>query len=143
MIDRFRPFSAVHLFLIKDNQVLLARRFQTGYQDGNYSVPAGHLDGNETATQAIIREAQEEVGITITTADVRFVHVMHRTGDRESIDFFFVCEHWTGEPTIMEPDKCDELVWSKLDHLPSNTIPYISQALQNYQHNQSFSEFGW
>jgi hypothetical protein len=32
--DRFKVVAAVHLFLIRDGQVLLLRRFNTGYEDG-------------------------------------------------------------------------------------------------------------
>jgi 8-oxo-dGTP pyrophosphatase MutT (NUDIX family) len=44
---RIRFPVTVHLLFIRDNQVLLLRRFNTGYEDGNYSIPAGHLDGDE------------------------------------------------------------------------------------------------
>ena len=35
---------AVHLFFLRDDQILLLRRFNTGYEDGKYSVVAGHLE---------------------------------------------------------------------------------------------------
>jgi 8-oxo-dGTP pyrophosphatase MutT (NUDIX family) len=54
-MSRFKCPLAVHLFLIKDEKVLLLRRFNTGYEDGNYSVIAGHLEGNENYLQAMIR----------------------------------------------------------------------------------------
>jgi len=44
-VNRFTLPVAVHLFLLRGNEVLLLRRFNTGYEDGNYSVPAGHLEG--------------------------------------------------------------------------------------------------
>lgn len=56
-MSRFTLIAAVHLFLLDGDKVLLSRRFQTGYEDGNFSVPAGHLDGNETIHEAMIREA--------------------------------------------------------------------------------------
>ena len=52
---RFTLRSAVYLLLIKENQILLLRRFNTGWQDGKYSVPAGHLDGGETVKQAMVQ----------------------------------------------------------------------------------------
>src|SRR5919112_1062890 len=99
MFERFRAVVAVHLVLQRGEEVLLLRRSNTGYEDGNYSVIAGHLDGNETATQAIVREALEEAGIVVASADLRFVHVMHRKEAAEAderIDLFFVATRCPG-----------------------------------------------
>lgn len=57
---------AVHLFLVKDDKILLLRRSNTGYEDEMYSIVAGHIDGDEDAKTAMIREAREEAGIEIT-----------------------------------------------------------------------------
>jgi len=143
MSDHFKLIPAVHLFLMKDDQVLLSRRFHTGYEDGNYSVPAGHVDGNEPVTSAMIREAREEIGITLTPSDLKVVHVMHRVTNEERIDFFFTARHWEGEICNAEPEKCDDLHWFPLDQLPENTIPYIRSALSCLQSGQFYSEFGW
>lgn len=35
--DRFKLIPAVYLLLRQDNEVLLLRRANTGYQDGKYS----------------------------------------------------------------------------------------------------------
>lgn len=135
--------SAVHLFLIQDDQVLLARRFNTGYEDGKFSVPAGHVDENESCIQAMIREAKEEITIDINAKDLTLAHVMHRRSNRESIDFFFVCKNWQGIPIINEPDKCDAIDWFDLSNLPENTIPYIRHAVSQHLDRQVYSEFGW
>ncbi|WP_218000213.1 NUDIX domain-containing protein [Millisia brevis] len=99
MTDRFRVVAAVHLLLVHRDSILLLRRFNTGYEDGNYGLPAGHLDGEETVTAAIVREAREETGIRLTSQDLRTVHVMHRNipgGGHERIDFFLTADRWEG-----------------------------------------------
>ena len=141
--EYFKFVSAVHLFLVKDGKILLLRRFNTGYEDGNYSVPAGHIDGNERATTAMLREAKEEAGVVINERDIRMVHVMHRKSEEERIDFFFEATEWQGEPKIMETNKCDDLSWFPISQLPQNVIPYVKSGIENYGNKISFSEFGW
>jgi 8-oxo-dGTP diphosphatase len=146
---RFMLIGAVHLFLIRDGHILLLRRFNTGYEDGNYSVPAGHLDGNEPVSYAMAREALEEAGITINASDLRVVHVMHRRSttvdgsNNERVDFFLTTPAWKGDPRIMEPNKCDRLAWFPINDLPPNLIPYIQQALNSYLLHLPYSESGW
>ena len=84
----------VHLLFFRENQILLLRRFNTGYEDGNYSVPAGHLDGDETVRMAAQREALEEIAVHIEIEDIDFASMMHRKSDDtlagtgERVDFF-------------------------------------------------------
>ncbi|MBN1427417.1 MAG: NUDIX domain-containing protein [Anaerolineae bacterium] len=139
----FQFLSAVHLFLIRDGQILLLRRFNTGYEDGSYSVPAGHLDGGEQIRAAMIREAREEIGVDLLPQSLEVVGVMHRLSNDERIDWFLSAGAWSGEITNREPDRCDDLRWFALDALPDNVIPYVRRALKNYQQRQWFDSFGW
>ncbi len=140
---RFAAAVAVHLLLTRGETVLLLRRANTGYEDGNYSVPAGHLDGGETVTIGGIREAEEEVGVRLTPTDLSFAVVMHRRAELERIDFSLVATTWEGEPYNREPEKCDELRWAPFGSLPENTVPYVRRGVQAYLAGTRFVEFGW
>ena len=131
---------AVHLILEHNNEFLLLRRYNTGYEDGNYSVIAGHLNGNETIKEAMIREDLEEANITIDDKHLKIVGVMHRKDGDESIDYYLYTNKFSGNIRIMEPNKCDDLAFYKLDNLPDNIISYIKTALYNYKNNIIFSE---
>lgn len=133
----------VHLFFFRENLVLVLRRFNTGFADGMYSVPAGHLDGGETVIAAAAREAQEEIGVQLDPQCIHFSHVMHRMDGDERVDFFVHVSEWIGEPYNAEPEKCDDIRWVPVDDLPPNTIPYIRQALKNHREAVKFDEFGW
>jgi 8-oxo-dGTP pyrophosphatase MutT (NUDIX family) len=133
----------VHLLFFRGDQILLLRRFNTGYGDGQYSVPAGHLDGGETVMAAAAREAEEEIGLRLEAHNIQFSTVMHRIEDEERVDFFVHVRSWDGEPVNAEPDKCDELCWADVDDLPQNTIPYVKRAIQNHRAGMKFGEFGW
>lgn len=143
MKNRFKLIAAVHLFLIKEDKILLSRRFQTGYEDGNYSVIAGHLEGNEEIKSAMLREAKEEAGIQIQITDLNVVGIMHRKTSDERIDFFLATTKWQGEIYNAEPHKCDDLTWFNLTDLPNNVVSYVRQAIENYKHRVWFDSFGW
>lgn len=143
MPARFRLIPEAHLLLFRDEQVLLLRRFNTGWEDGNFSVVAGHIEGGETAREGMAREALEEAGLVIDPAQLQLAHVMHRRSDDERVSFFFTAAQWQGEPVNREPHKCSELAWYALGGLPGNVIPYIRQALACTLAGQTYSEFGW
>jgi 8-oxo-dGTP pyrophosphatase MutT (NUDIX family) len=98
MTDRFKLIAAVYVLFVKDGKILMLRRANTGYEDGNYSLVAGHADGNEALTAATAREAKEEAGVVIAPEDLRLKLTMHRRADDERLDFFFEPAAWTGEP---------------------------------------------
>lgn len=144
MSKRKPMYAAVYLVLIRDEQILLLRRANTGYKDGFYSLPAGHIDGGEAATAAMLREAREEIGITLTVEALTFVHVLHRHSDDglEYHDYYFSAET-TQQPRNMEPHKCDDLSWFPLANLPDNMVPAVRQAIDAIQRGSPYGEYGW
>lgn len=141
--ERHTVIPAVYLLLERDGKVLLMRRANTGYRDGYYSLPAGHLDGGEPARVAAARELAEEAGVIADPSTLEMVHVIHRQaeeGDHERIDFFFRVPGFTGEPKIAEPHKCDDLTWLAIDDLPDKTIPLVRKVLAEIKDGNVYSE---
>jgi 8-oxo-dGTP pyrophosphatase MutT (NUDIX family) len=140
---RFTFRSAVYLILLDGNKILLSRRFNTGWMDGKYSLISGHIDGNESVSQAMIREAQEEVSIKVAKKNLIPAVALHRKSGREYIEFFFIAKRWIGIPKIMETDRCDSLKWFFINKLPKNVLPHVRLAVENYKKHIPFFEFGW
>lgn len=137
---------AIHIFFKKDNQVLLSLRANTGYEDGRYSVVAGHVEAGESIIEAGIREAKEEAGVDITPFHFKIVGSMHRKSDDERIDYFAVVEQWAGKLQNLETNKCGGLHWYPINDLPSNIIPYVKFAInKTFEDRKSlwYEEFGW
>ncbi|MEV4207801.1 NUDIX hydrolase [Nocardia salmonicida] len=143
-VERHKVIGDVHLLLTDvDGRVLFGRRVNTGYEDGAYHPPSGHLEANESVVEALIREAFEEIGVKIDAEDVEFVHLMHNASSGGRFAVFFRVLAWDGEPTNMELDKCDELAWIDPDELPDRMIPYCREALAHISVDRRMSVYGW
>ena len=144
MADRFKLIPEVHVFLMHDpDRILLLRRFNTGHEDGNYGVVAGHVEADEEVVAAAIREAKEEAGIHIRRADIEVVGVMHRNAGLGRVSFFLICRKWSGDIVNAKPEKYDDLSWHSIHDLPANMVPYITQGLKNYRNGKYYDGFGW
>ncbi len=138
-----RAFVNVHLILRHKDKILLSLRQNTGYFDGLYTFPTGHVEKSEDALTAIQREALEELGIVLKTECLRVVHTMHRKSDRMNIDIFYETSQWEGDIRNCEPEKCLDVQFFSIPALPRNVADFHCQALDHLQKDSYFSEFGW
>ncbi|MBM9506098.1 methyltransferase domain-containing protein [Actinacidiphila acididurans] len=139
--QRHSEIVDVHLILRRGDEVLLARRANTGYADGLLHAPSGHLEDGEDVRSGMIREAREEIGVELAPQDLTAAVVLqHRAPDGGArIGWFFVARHGVGgEPVNREPDKCSELGWYPLDALPHDMVAYCRAALDAYRAGQPF-----
>lgn len=121
--------TGVHVICMDGARVLLLRRAGTGFFDGLFSLPGGHVEEGESVRAAAARELREETGLHVEPADLGWVGVVHRRSDTNRIDFFLRAQRWLGSARIMEPDKCDALGWHALETLPGELVPYVATAL--------------
>lgn len=137
----------VFLILSRADEVLLALRRNTGFADGLWNVPSGKAEQGESVVAAVLREAREEVGLTLTAADVRLVTTVHlaRLG-HERIGLFFHAVHDParhGEPVNAEPHKCGGLGWFPAEALPPDTEPYNAAGLTGWRTGTPLILDGW
>ena len=140
---RHKVTGDVHLVLRRGNDVLFGQRQNTGFEDGSWHLPSGHLEASESVVDALIREAKEEIGIDIKPDDVQFSHIMHNSSSGGRMAFFFAVRSWEGEPENQEPDKCSALQWFSSNELPEHMIDYCRVAMEHIRSGQPFSTYGW
>ena len=143
MKERHKAVPASYLILRRGGEILLMLRKNTGYCDGWYVVPSGHVEEGEMPMDAVLRETREEIGIDLPRSSVRPVHAMYRTqhdqtGDRA--DYFFEATDWQGVPVNAEPEKCEGLGWFPLHGLPPNVVPHVKYAIECVEAGIAYSE---
>ena len=67
------PLIGVGAVIVKDDRVLLIRRGQAPLL-GEWSLPGGVLECGETLREATVREAREETGLVVETAEMLGVY---------------------------------------------------------------------
>lgn len=141
----FRTFADVFLLLVRDGQVLLALRENTGYADGQWNLPSGKVEPDEDLAAAMTREAREEIGLALSGEQVRLAAVVHHRapGAEARLGFFFeAAGRWTGEPVNAEPHKCGGLAWYPLESLPANTVGYTRAGVDLYRRGLPYGPHG-
>ena len=126
-----------HTFVFDRGRLLLLRRANTGFLDGYYSLPGGHVEAGEDVAKGAAREVQEEAGIEVL--EIEPVVVMPY-GD--GVDFLFEAKRWRGTAEIGEPNRCDSLLWAAPDRLPEKTAPFIERALDLRRTGVWYHQFG-
>lgn len=105
------------LFLRKDGQVLLAMK-KRGFGEGRWNGVGGKLEEGESIEVAMVRETQEEIGVTPTVyekvADIRFDEFFKGVATLMHVHVFTASE-WKGEPSESDEMKPQ---WFAIDSVP-------------------------
>lgn len=117
-------------------QVLLQFRDGTGFMDEHWACgAAGHVEAGESLFAAAVREADEELGVTVAPEDLIPLTVVHRRHEDDAainqrIDVFFAVDRWVGHPTTQEAEKSSGLDWFDLEDLPRPVVPHEERVLR-------------
>jgi 8-oxo-dGTP diphosphatase len=118
--------------LLRDGEVLIARRQSHQHLAGFWEYPGGKLELDEPVQAGLIRELNEELGIEVLSSSP-FTVICHSYADKSvKLDCWLV-ESFCGEPQGREGQ---EVRWVTLEALPDYRFPEanhkISQQLREH-----------
>lgn len=145
MSDDPRPsaFRDVYVLPRRDNKVLLLLRSGTGYKDQQWGPPSGKVEADETYREAAARELYEETGLQVEPGQLRFTHVIERTGGSGPpwIGAFFDLDCSGLEPVNREAHKHSQVAFFDVAALPADAVDYVRHVIHATQGGHVFSEW--
>jgi 8-oxo-dGTP diphosphatase len=126
------PRVGIGVMILKDNQVLLARR-RGSHGAGEYAFPGGHLEYMESFADCAKRETREECGVEITNIRFQFLRNLTEYAPKHYVHIALIADWGSGEPAVLEPDKAESWQWYELNHLPSPLFATYLQAIHHYR----------
>ena len=102
-----------------DEKILIGKR--KGSHAPYYSIPGGKLDLGENFEESAAREIKEETGLDVHELEVIAVTNNLNTYRNEGVHYISIillARNVSGEPQIMEPEKCEEWLWVDPKNLP-------------------------
>ena len=116
-MDRAKVGTAV--FIVRDGKLLMQKR-AGALGIGTWSVPGGHIEFGETPEQTVIREAKEEVGVSVSSARVVAItnDVFSDLG-KHYVTLWFRADGIGNEEPVALEGEVSEVGWFALDSLPS------------------------
>lgn len=109
--------------VVREGKLLMVRR-ASSHGRGNWQIPGGFIERDETLEQAVVREVEEEAGVKSSVRGV--LGLRSRTDDYNSTYVVFLLDYESGEPT---PDgvETDRARWIGLDDLAGlDKLPAIN-----------------
>lgn len=112
-------------FLKKDGKILVGQRPENNSLPGQWEFPGGKIEPGETPEQALVRELQEELGITADVGDLKLA-CTHSYGEVGILILFFEILFWKGEPKAQHHMM---LEWIHPEELKHRNIPEANRKI--------------
>lgn len=113
-----------------DGKILLCRRMNAP-EAGCWSIPGGKVDLFEKSDLAAMREAEEETGLSISSADFLCTSEMIFSDEGHHwVSIIYFTENFSGDARLTEPDKISDIGWFDPLALPEPLSAFASEAIQ-------------
>ncbi|MFP4226695.1 MAG: nucleotide triphosphate diphosphatase NUDT15 [Desulfobacterales bacterium] len=112
------PKVGVGVIVLRNGLVLLGKR-KGAHGAGTWALPGGHLEYGEAVEHCAKREVKEETGLAINpVARGPYTSDVFPEEGKHYVTLFVVARSGTGEPRILEPDRCEKWQWFRWSALP-------------------------
>ena len=128
------PITTVAAIIKNDkDKILLTRRNVEPFK-GQWCLPGGHIDENENAFDAVVREAKEETGLDFGPEFIAYFDEIVPERDWHAVVLVFAGKG-TGELAAQEREVTD-IGWFSLDEARSLPLAFVhNQILDEYAAN--------
>jgi len=123
--------------ILKHGKVLLGMR-RGSHGAGELAFPGGHLDYMESFEDCARRETWEECGIEIENVRFQFVANLQRYAPKHYAHIGLIADWKSGEPKVLEPQKCDGWGWYDLDSVPTGSFAATWLGIAAYKTGKSY-----
>lgn len=130
----------IGVMIIRDGKILLGKR-KNAHGDGEYAFPGGHLEYMESFEGCARRETQEETGIEIQNIRFQFLLNMKTYAPKHYVHIGVLADWKSGEPQVLEPDKCESWEWYPLDQLPAPLFEACRFSIESYHTGRMYYDF--
>ena len=132
-----QPKVGIGVMILKEGKVLLGKR-RGSHGEGEYAFPGGHLEYMESFADCAAREVAEETGIQIHNIKFQFLANLLQYAPKHYVHIGLVAEWLSGEPEILEPQKCESWSWYDLSAPPSPLFYACALALDCYKNGNQY-----
>ena len=111
-------------------EIYITQRAADSHMAHKWEFPGGKIEAGETPEEAVIRELQEEVGITATSLH-QFDKLEYQFPDRHITLWFWMVDGWEGEPWGKEGQPGRWVAQQDLvaDEFPPANVPVIEKLI--------------
>lgn len=115
----------------KQGEIYITQRAADAHMAHKWEFPGGKIEAGESPEQAVIRELQEEVGITVTSLQP-FDKLEYQFPDRQITLWFWLVDGWEGEPWGKEGQPGRWVVQRELvaEEFPPANAPVVEKLIQ-------------
>ncbi|GIU24209.1 NUDIX hydrolase [Shewanella sp. MBTL60-007] len=134
MAERYRPYTTVACVIEAQGKYLIVEELIDGQL--KYNQPAGHIEADESITDACIREIKEETGLTIQPQGLVGIYQYRASDTLSFVRYTFFVKLDKALASKPEDPAINATKWLSLDEIDqlsdSHRSPLVLKSLKDY-----------